>query len=392
MLDQPRATSSQPRSELNQSTFNRPQTKYFGIPGPSDGYYSANRTDSRYPQTSEKRSVQPGDGQSKPEVNRLSQSYEQRVFALDEIMTRKSNEEQQTRTRNYEAILRAHENSIQQISSAKFKQDISINSNVQIIGHEFDKELARREYFHKIYTKALDDTKKYVATHINREAARRGVFNHETSIIQQNMKKRDATIDTTIGQWHEAGGAVGGTPISHNFDQRYRPNEMTRQAYNMSMNDLPTRLSNLQVMIQRLENEKQTRNEFNHNIRQFEHKAYSEVTNMMKSEQQRKQSFDQNILSIHQRQEDSRKMVTMYQRERAEVSERTNALLKQEQVRKQIFDNQFNRKYTEQLNIIKAEIEAQKIHAADQHLAELTQHYRDEAAKIAAQIKQSFGM
>jgi Holliday junction resolvase RusA-like endonuclease len=28
----------------------------------------------------------------------------------------------------------------------------------------------------------------------------------------------------------------------------------------------------------------------------------------------------------------------------------------------------------------------------DHYLAELTQHYRDEAAKIAAQIKKSFGM
>jgi hypothetical protein len=391
-LAQPRATSSQPRPTSAQSTFGRPQSKYFGTLGPSDEYYSANRTDGGYPQTSEKRSIRPEGWQSEPEVNRLSQSYEQRVFALNEIMTRKLNKELQTRTINYETILCDHETRIQNISRAEVKQGTSINSNEQIIRSDVKEELKRRGNFDQIYTKALDDAKKQVAAHINREAARRGVFNYKTSIIQKNTKKLDSTIDATIEQWHRAGGAVGGTPITHSFDQRYRPNEITGHAYDTSMNDLTERLSNLQAMTHRLETEQQTRDKVNQMIQRFEQEEYSKVANMMMREQQRKHSFDQNILSRHKQQEGSRNMVAMYQRERAVVSERTNALLMRERERKQIFDNQFNREYTERLDIIKEDIKAQKIHAADQHLAELTQHYRDEAAKIAAQIKQSFGM
>jgi hypothetical protein len=121
---------------------------------------------------------------------------------------------------------------------AAFKQDASINSSEQIISHKVQEELERR-----------------------------ASFDRETIMIHQKTKELDNRMDSIIEQWHSAGGAVGETPISHSLDRKYRPNEMTQEAYDISMDELGSRLSSLDAWRRRIIIEQRRRDEFDQKTR-----------------------------------------------------------------------------------------------------------------------------
>jgi hypothetical protein len=257
------------------------------------------------------------DKQRKPEVDQSSQSYDPRVSRLDQYMHGKWKQEELARRENHKTIFRHHENGPQRST------------------HE----------------KAFGDVKKYAATDINLENARRNAFGHKVTKIEQDMKQRDSKSNAIIEQWHQAGGAVGGTPIADSSSRGlYRPNETTREAYDMSIAGLTKRLSDLKTMARHIEIEQQTRD-----------------------------NFDQKILNMYK------------QQVKVVASKETNQLLKTEQTRRQRFNNQFEINYVERLDTILKDREARKIHAANQHLAKKIEYYRREEAKLDKQIKQSFG-
>jgi hypothetical protein len=290
------------------------------------------------------------EGQNHPDA--ITRTYELRIGALDTIMFEDWHKEQEVRNYNLNAILHDHDTSMQGISNAELQQGTSIYFHQEFINNEVQQELEQRATSHQAYKTATDAAKTNSAASVASENYRRRVFNQETAVIQQSINQVDKIVDAGIKQWHHAGGAIGGTPIADGGDQRYQPNEITQQAYDISMHELTDRLSKLQMMMLRLENERKTRSDIEQNILSFKRKEYSKGISMITKEQLRQHNFGQKFISMYQQQDIRVEKAAMYPQERAAVSKQTNLRLEQEFQRRKTFDDQFSREYNELLDII----------------------------------------